>query len=61
MAKSLLRPVDVSPVLKKLEEGLDPIQLHNCLASNVNQLQRQVENLGNVVDLKVWNEGSKAM
>ena len=53
IAKSLLRPTDVAPVLMQIGEGLDPIQLLDYLASNVNQLQRQVENLGNVVDLKV--------
>ena len=53
LSKSLLRPLDVSPHLRVLEDELDPIQLHSCLASNINQLQRQVENVGNLIDLKV--------
>ena len=51
--KSLLKPVDISPDILRVDDGLDPIQLHSCLVSNVNQLQRQIENVGNFIDVKV--------
>ena len=51
--KSLLRPVDISDKMLEVDGGLDPMNLQSCLVSNVNQLQRQMENVGNVLDVKV--------
>ena len=53
ISKGLLNPVNVSSRLTEIGDDLDPMQLHACLTNNVNQLQRQVENICNVLDLKV--------
>jgi hypothetical protein len=48
---------DISPILQtKVYDIIDPLQLFKCLSHNVDQLQRQIENIGNLLDLKGSSE-----